>query len=245
MVSVLSNAGQISLAPYPHIVIPDCLPPDLFAELDATFPERKVLDVEHRGEGVRVDLHSRDALKILDGTWREFIALHTSAEFWKQVVDLFGDAINLLYPMLRLRYGPFEGWSCSPRGVEATTLRMECQPGVNTPQRIEQRVRGPHLDNPVELFGGMLYMGGTEGGDLQIQRLTRGPRFHGKLEIKDKCVETVATVPYKANMFVLFINSPVSIHSVTPRPATDKCRRLINFIGEVPEMLFKTGHGEY
>jgi hypothetical protein len=147
--------------------------------------------------------------------------------------------------MLELAFGDPREWTCAPRGTDKSTLQMECQPGVNTPQSTEMRVRGPHLDNPIELYGGLLYMGEGEGGDLEVQRLIKPPEFYGKLEIKDDCVETLDVVPYEPNMFVMFINTPTSIHSVTPRPATDKCRRLVNITGELPRMLFKTGWGRY
>ena len=88
-------------------------------------------------------------------------------------------------------------------------------------------------------------MGDGDGGDLEVQRLIKPPEFYGKLEIRDECVETVATVPYRPNQLIMFINGPVSIHSVTPRPATEECRRLVNITGELPGMLFKTGHGKY
>lgn len=245
MDSILAKADSVRLWPYPHVVIPDCLPQSLVDELDATFPEQEILRVPHVGEGVRVDLPSMEALEKLDSTWVEFIRYHTSQEFWHDVLDLFGDVMNVCYPLLHLQYGNLRELDCGPRRVEMTTLQMECQPGVNTAQTVAQRVRGPHLDNPVELYGGLLYMGDGEGGDLEIQRLIKGPKFHGKLEIKDKCVETVSTVKYQKNMLVFFLNTPVSIHSVTTRPASEECRRLINIVGELPNMLFKTGHGEY
>jgi len=242
MDSILAKAEKVSLWPYPHVVIPDCLPKPLFDELEATFPEKEILGQPH--EGVRVDLPSRFALE-LGGVWSEFIAYHTSHVFWLEVLELFRDSINLCNPLLHLQYGPLESWDCGPRRAAQTTLQMECQPGVNTPQDTEFRVRGPHLDNPVELYGGLLYMGDGEGGDLEVQRLIKKPKFHGKLEIKDKCVETVGTVKYQRNMLVFFINSLVSIHAVTPRPPSKECRRLVNIVGEVPNLLFRTGHGEY
>jgi hypothetical protein len=243
--SVLANAGPVGYFPFPQVVIHDCLPKPLFDELDRTFPEDAILRQPHEGEGVRVDLHTRDALKELDGAWLEFIQYHTSQAFWREVAHLFADAIYLMYPLLHIKYGPYLEWDCGPRRVEQSTLQMECQPGVNTPQNVTQRVRGPHIDNPVELYGALLYMGDGDDGELEIQRLIKPPRFHGKLEIKDKCVETVSRVPYRKNTMVMFINGPTSIHAVTPRGPSDKCRRLVNLVGEVREPLFKVGYGGY
>ena len=243
MLSVLQKAGRISGYPYPHIVIEDALPNDLFDELAETFPEDKILP-EKYAEGARIDLHSRHALKCLAGEWLEFVRYHTSQAFWLEVLDLFGASINECYPSLEGTYGNLREWSCAPRGG-AATLQMECQPGVNTPQSTEKRVRGPHLDNPIELYGGLLYMGSGEGGNLLVQRYIKDPEFHGKLELRDDCVETVSTVPYEPNMFVMFLNTPHAIHAVTPRPPTKECRRLVNITGEIPGQLFRVGHGRY
>ena len=234
----------VKLYPYPHIVIPNCLPWEMFDRLAASFPEDQILP-ETYGEGLRIDMHSRHALKKLEGEWLEFVQYHTSQEFWLEVYELFHDVIHLVYPTLELALGNPREWVCTPRGMGEATLQMECQPGVNTPQSTEMRVRGPHLDNPIELYGGLLYMGEGEGGDLEVQRLIKPPEFHGKLEIQDECVETLAVVSYEPNMFVMFLNTPTSVHSVTPRPPTDKCRRLVNIQGELPGQLFKTGWGRY
>jgi hypothetical protein len=48
----------------------------------------------------------------------------------------------------------------------------DCQPGINTPVEYLSSVRGPHVDNPVELIGGLFYLRDeddkSEGGDLLI-----------------------------------------------------------------------------
>jgi len=248
MLSVLQKAEVINWYPYPHIVIPEALPWDLFDELEATFPEKKILKnpmLPPLGEGQRVDLHTVDAIAQMDGLWRDFMVYHTSDVFWHEVVGLFHDAINLCHPSIHIEFGEYDQWTCAPKGQGKPVMRMECQPGINTPQSHRGRVRGPHLDNPVELYGGMLYMGDGEGGNLEIQRLIKLPEYYGKLEIMDDCVETVATVPYERNMLVMFLNTPISIHAVTPRPPTKECRRMVNIAGELSGMLFKTGHGKW
>ncbi len=109
---------------------------------------------------------------------------------------------------------------------------------MNTPLERPGRVLGPHLDNPLELFAGLLYLrrSGDEstGGDLQLQTWrSRRRRLNGKMRIEDELVDTVSTVAYEPNTFVLFPNLPVSIHAVTPRSASPLSRRLVNIIGEV------------
>jgi hypothetical protein len=48
----------------------------------------------------------------------------------------------------------------------------------------------------------------------------------------------VVSVPYEANTLVLFLNSPNSVHGVTPRPPTPHVRRYINFQVELSRDLF-------
>lgn len=164
----------------------------------------------------------------------------TTTSFWHGVLSAFGRHIREYYPHLNdLRF-----YRTSVRGAGDGLMQLDCQPGVNTPQTTRSRVRGPHLDNPIELYAGMLYMGEGEG-DLEIYRQVKPLVFHGKLEIEDDCVEVVSTVKYQPNTLVFFLNTPKSIHGVTYRNPTDKCRRMVNFIGEMRQPLFKVGHGRY
>jgi len=186
-----------------------------------------------------VDIHAKDA-DILSPLWRGFVGEGTSREFWFGVLRAFGPSIRDYYPdLVDLRF-----YSTSVRGLGGGLIQLDCQPGINTPQSSPGRVRGPHLDNPIELYAGMLYMGEGEG-DLEIYREVKPLRFHGKLEIEDDCVEVVKTVKYQPNMLVMFLNTFKSIHGVTARNATDQCRRMVNFIGELRQPLFRVGHGRY
>src|SRR3546814_18222217 len=71
--------------------------------------------------------------------WREFIEFHTSQAFWQQVVDLFGREDD--------------GAKAGVRFRDRADVVLDCQIGVNTPVLERSRVRGPHVDNPVEIFG--------------------------------------------------------------------------------------------
>jgi hypothetical protein len=57
-------------------------------------------------------------------------------------------------------------------------------------------------------------------------------------------VEKVKTIDYEPNTFVMRLNTPHSIHSVSPRGITDWPRRYVNFpsecYGSVPEGFFVT-----
>jgi hypothetical protein len=244
--SVLQNAGRVDLAPFPHLVLRNALPWELYRELEATRPAPGFFENgRDPGSNLRMDRHAHECLGNSDvpPPWQEFIAYHTSEKFWHEVVDIFGDIVRLLYPHLEF-IKPLENYDCGLRFKDKRAdIFMECQPGINTPPLAESRVRGPHVDNPVELVAGLLYMRPEQdvwrGGGLNIHRLKKPYVCHDKAEIDDKYVETVATVPYEPNTLVMFVNTPLSIHSVTPRPSNPLHRLLVNFALELPKPLFK------
>lgn len=238
------------MAPFPHLVIHNALPWTLYRQLEESRPAPSFFaNGRDLGSNLRMDRHAVECLDNPDVPliWQDFIRHHTSHKFWQQeVVPLFGDVIKLLYPHLEFEkclndYRTGLRFKDSFKDKRADVL-LECQPGVNTPPREESRVRGPHLDNPIELLAGLLYMRPAldvyRGGALEVKQLVKPYRCHDKAEIKDEYVKTVATVPYQANTFVMFVNCPTAIHSVTSRPKNPAFRQLVNFAMEVPKPLF-------
>ncbi len=86
---------------------------------------------------------------------------------------------------------------------------------------------------------------GEGDGDLILYRIKEPLEFWGKLEVKDKCVEPATTIKYKPNMLVYFFNTVSSVHGVTPRRPSEKCRRLVALSCELGRNLFTTGHGKF
>lgn len=238
MLSLLQNARQCKWEPYPHIIIENALPEKIYQELWETRPTAKeIIGKLKTSENQRVDLPTRRTLNLkLSPVWRDFITYHTSREFFSELMEIFGDYAS-------------DNVNCGVRGAGKFDINMECQPGINTPLTQTASVRGPHLDNPVELYGGMFYMrdplDNSTGGELEIYKLVKKPKYYGKLEIEQDCVELVDKVPYKANTLVMFMNGETSVHGVSPRSPTTVTRNLVNLIGEVDKPLFKVGHNKY
>lgn len=164
---------------------------------------------------------------------------HTSRAFLQDTLRLFGPDI----PAAAKQY-PLE---CGLRGSDAP-FQMDVQAAINTPVTRKSSVRGPHVDDPKELISGLWYFpveGDDAGGDLEIYRWKKGRKFIGrkgmvkKAEADPKAVELVCTIPYEPNTMVWFLNSPDSVHGVSPRGKTDKLRRYINFLVEVQQPLFE------
>lgn len=251
--SILQNARTVTLTPFPYLLIDPCLPEDLYDELEAT----RILDTEivkglKLGPNVRTDLHAVQLLSRGDlaPVWRDFINYHLSHEFWQEIVEWFGEGIDQTHgPSLS---GDRKKWSVYVRHSSPLkdAIAMEVNVGVNTPAtgNVPTRVRGPHVDNAVELFAAMLYMAPrdafAEGGDFVVYDRSKLVRFEGKAEVRhedESSLREVVRIPYKRNTMVAFINSLHSIHGVTPRVST-QYRRLVNFCAELPYAAFQLPH---
>jgi hypothetical protein len=99
--------------------------------------------------------------------------------------------------------------------------------------------RTPHIDNPVEIYAGLLYMRLPEdestGGNFTIHEVTGEITEVNKTlgrQVEDSLHKSVKQVPYVANSFCMFLNVKDSVHSVTPRIKPQHRRQSINIIGE-------------
>ncbi len=246
--SILQNAdkSQVKFEPYPYIVIHDALPLDLYKELSKTYVSddylKSTLNIEEYENNKRYQVSAKDYF-YSDGLWEEFIKYHTSQEFFKEVVELFGeDVIKKYHPSLNKKFPNLMKSPVKIRDKSDTSVAipLDVQPGINSPVTEESSVIGPHVDNKKEIYAGLLYMrldeDDSEGGDLEIYRhlddIPLTEKFDRKARPSLDKLELVDTVPYRKNMFALFINSNVSFHGVTPRQITEHNRRLVNIIAE-------------
>lgn len=238
-ISILAKAGKIVWKPWPHLVIYDALSKDYYRELLETrlsWQEIQAATGRPLADNTRYDLRAAAlwSMPKAPKIWKEFTSYHVSGAFWQDLVRVFGEVIRIYHPHFRISE------PVGMRGLDRVPIQLDCQMGVNSPAPTESRVVGPHIDNPVALFAGILYMGDQGGGDLQIQQWRTQTRVYKEEgqghRIPDEEVLTVATVPYTHNTFVGFINMPDAVHAVTPRQSLEP-RLLCNF-------LVDSGHGK-
>lgn len=224
---MLDKFERVIPDPFPHILIENALDDDYYEELAASRPTpEEIINGRKVSDNQRIDMPCRDVCERGHPLWKEFCLYHSSEEFFRRVIGLF--SVKAEYPGRR----------------NAGRTGAECQIGINTPSPKLSRVRGPHLDNPNELYGGLFYMADdNDGGNLEIYRWVKAPRFYGKLEAHDDCVELAGTIPYKKNTFVMFLNGPDSLHGVTPRKS-DNYRKLVNVICDMPEPVFRVNRAD-
>jgi hypothetical protein len=248
--------------PYPHVVIDNCLPADLYEELARTYPADSTILQLGSAAGKRPDRpNSRqdiDARRILarpecfTETWRTFVEYHISNTFFQEFLQLMGPQIAAIYPQLEQRLGcPLPKLTTGVLGDAASRgsqLLLDCHVGINTPSSRLSSVRRVHTDAPDELFAALVYFRRDEdtvtGGDLEIFRW-KDKRKHLFVasEVDESDTERVHTVAYRANTAVIFINSECALHAVSKRGPALASRRLVNIMGRfresLPEGLFE------
>lgn len=185
----------------------------------------------------------------IDPRMKDFIRAHVSQKFWLQIVEKLGGRIRAKYPDLEDRVGkPLEDFTVGIRNQkreEPVDVEMDAKPGYNTPPTELSTVRGPHVDNPHELFAALMYLRDPDdqsfGGDFVVDTAIHRQdkwRWHGKAEIYPNHFVDHAKVDYTQNVACFFLNSLEAVHHVTPREPSPYPRRLMNFIAEVRKPLF-------
>ena len=240
--------SDIVTAPYAHYTQTDVVPAPLYQELAAEFPTLATIVNERSdigsNEAVRMTVKQVLTDRRIAPLWREFFEYHTSADYWRNVTRLFAVHFRREFPGLEERVGrAYEDWRVVPRGYAGEAdVRLDCQFVMNTPVKRKSSVKTAHIDLCDKIFSALYYMRDprdqSEGGDLDIYDWRREPRFI-KHRALNRDVEMVKTVPYRANSYLCFVNSPEAVHGVSPRGTTDVPRRYINFIAELPVKAFE------
>lgn len=243
----LSKEG-IQTKPFAHLVRDRVFGEGIYKRLAATFPppQRFVNGLKDivSNQAVRIPAGDVVGNPEFDPLWQEFFAYHTSREFWLEIVKLMGKDIRAAHPNLEKMIGKkLEDFVVTRRGsAEKGDVMLDALFVVNTPVTKESSVRPAHVDSEDEIFAGLFYMRAeddtTPGGDLSLYHFKGRPQF-GKhyAELSDVIEDKV--VPYGPNRFTAFVNSPASVHGVTPRPPTSDFRRYINIIATVGQDVFE------
>ena len=273
MYSLLQKKPKVITDPYPHIIIEDALPWDLYEELEKTFPEEQVLNTIPFDKGICYRMKS-DILvhpEFQPDVWRKFSEYHTSAEWFREVYELFKPwlshpKVTDLLPNLEDNVCA-RGWRGFKEIKEVVVTASGRKKRVKNPKNIltdcqvvmhkpieEKTTRTPHIDNPLEMFAGLLYMpykdDTSTGGEFQLHTVKNDIKkvsMMGGREIYPEDLGPVhTTVPYKKNTFVMFCNmSPNTVHSVSKRINPTMHRRSVNIIAEFRKKFKNIYHKMY
>lgn len=231
--------------PFPHFEIRKALDDDIYSRLE----EEYLIIINYIKENnnffknnIRYQINSRTILSneiFKKSIWYDFVNFHTSLEFYEDLLNIFNKDIKKIYPSLKpdINKKLLSIRHDNVNNNKKTNFVIDCQPGINTPTTTISSVRGPHVDNPVELIGGLFYLkypkDAAKGGDLNLYEIEKNIFFQGKAEVEnEKDLKLFKIIKYDKNKCVFFINSNKSIHSVTAREKSQYTRNLVNIVVE-------------
>jgi len=235
--------------PFPYFLIEKCFPENIYEMLFKDYnliinylKDRNNMSILNN---TRLQINAANFLKtdiFKKSIWFDFIKYHTSKEFINDLVNIFDYDLNIYYPEI---LSAFKNYKKNENYLKIRSKNnsdykfvVDCQPGINTPVIKKSNVRGPHVDNPVEIFGGLFYLRDdndtSEGGDLEIYE-TKNPKiyFEGKAEVKNlENLKKIKTYKYGKNKCIFFLNSIKTIHGISRRTEANYTRNLTNFVVE-------------
>ena len=147
MYSLLQKRPEVNADPYPHVVIEEALPWDLYEELENSFPEKQILDTTPFDNGICFRMKANIMLdqKFQPDIWRKFTEYHTSAEWFNEVNDLFKDHMP---KVLQKRFTDNDlgarGWADKNKNIWT-----DCQAVMHKPIT-ETTSRTPHIEHPMD-----------------------------------------------------------------------------------------------
>ena len=141
VISVLGKAGKdyIRTEPFPHLVVRDALPQDLFQELIGSFPNtEEIVGSRALASNKLIIMGARQVAgnMTISDTWQKYFDYHTSHAFYLDVIALWQDFIAEAYPDIESVLGkalvdattdtrhPGEGENTSN---QAQDIQLDCQ----------------------------------------------------------------------------------------------------------------------
>src|SRR5262245_64766979 len=100
-ISVLQRARQenVRLHPFPYLVVQNALPEKIYRELAQSFPSRTLMSIPEEKNNFRWNYGAKDvaANTSLSTIWRDFIAYHSSGDFFQEVATYLYPGIHQIY----------------------------------------------------------------------------------------------------------------------------------------------------
>lgn len=205
--------------PFPHIVINDALPWDLYQHLDRTFP---LADMTKDGDtSFTARRYINVFWKNVDSVWQQFHEYHCTTEFKNNILNLFKDHIS----EEKYQKYYFED------GLQKEEIKSWTTFTVNGLS--EMRVQTPHVDDAGNFYVGLFYMRDSEdqstGGDFEIYRsLVEDLEFGEYRKPRQDQITVNKIVPYQANTQVWMLTGPRSIHGASSRENAKLFRKYVN-----------------
>jgi hypothetical protein len=214
------EAGVLEKHPFPHMIIEDFFPQDVFDKLMEYSPFKKNRGVEWQGREASADITSKTPYfarkQINFHENQEFEAPAEQRQFWNDLKSEFLDkhwfeeaVLRKYEEYFRLRFGDLVD---EPDFLQLFTKEFFLQrhePGYYI---------GPHTDVPARVFTCIFALADREGferfGTQLLIPKDRLDRCWGNDHYPPEDFDLVKVAPYKPNNFLLFFKTRHSFHAV-------------------------------
>jgi len=243
------SSKDVTHSPFPFLAKKGVVDSAMTADLLKNYPFSLIKKDDLKKNNFRFNFHYKDVEQNpeLPKVWKDFLEYHNSQAFGHQLLNLFESDISKLYPQFMNRFPSLEKVRIGRRGVDTFQnhdLLIETMISGNTPVLKSNSVRGPHIDSPRKLISGLFYIrdevNDSKGGSLELNQIKDGEKleFYNNVYVENEKAEPFKTITYEHNSLVLFVNTPSSIHSVTPREIGTSVRTFVNIVLEAKDPFF-------
>ena len=232
--------------PFPHLIINNALPEEIYNELSQSVPNELVNNIEKnnsRGNIFINDVFDNPKYKV----WADFLSYNQSEDFFNQILNIFNKEIEKIHPGILKKVEKMNKVPKHKKNYEKdkNNLGLNSYYCYNTPVQKISSVRGVHLDFFNKLHIGLFYLRSkndeSKGGNLALYEWNKNYNlakkkkilFTEKIKYLDQHTEKIKEIPYNKNTFFLAINSIDAIHSVTARDRTNHIRQFCYLYSEV------------
>jgi hypothetical protein len=219
------QATPVVSRPFPHLVIDEFLPPDVYAELQARWPAKE--GFRANPTGMRHEFPGQTLIKTgHDDAKAYWAGVHDWAQAGNR--SLFAK----LAPYLGAKFAPYLGqnWRDTARGLELDAR------GFQLAYYSGDVLMSPHVDHAIIVTNAFLYLSESEEEEPGLGTVlyqSRGLMLPVNIDVLPSLarlgLKEAGVAAYRANRVFAYINGPASFHGVSARSIGERERRIMMF----------------
>ncbi len=245
------TAESINLDPFPNIVKENILEKSICEELLLHAPHFFKYMPEQFLPGEKTHVRSRDLLQMRDlpTIYRDFVVTHLKPDFTRHWLSLFQSQIRATHPHLEEKFGEMSKWKIGQRFVDENKdvhLLADAQISFHSPVPGPKptQERGPHIKECNKLLICQLYLRLPEdkgaGGDFELYSTNNEIKVASKQQVWNRgSIALSKSIKYESNTAIVFLNSPISVQTMSCRAKSNLPLYYLNLILETKEPIFE------